>query len=259
MLKLECPFYEISKPLNNEIVLVTFTNRGKSFFDGKLEEYNCNAFLNFSDATKKRTVTSWNKIVPLEKEMFARVDDSNYSKDIVQVSLLDNKEKELINFDKNRLLLSIFKKLSFISKKDLTSLWKNIIYKIDINRRDEYDVDSMPCLFDYCCEEKDFVESVFVDSDNSELFELFFNNIEKVTKEKPYKITSQVEIISNGPVQNTINLIRSGLSTLEYEYSMKYQSAPIFSFQTNSVDSSDEILSCFITLCPNIIFVKISP
>ena len=97
MLKLECPFYEINKPSNTEVVLVTFTNRGKSFFDGKLEEYNCNAFLNFSDATKKRTVTSWNKIVPLDKVMFACVDDSEYSKDIVQVSLIDDKEKELID------------------------------------------------------------------------------------------------------------------------------------------------------------------
>ena len=155
MTYLTIPFYNVLKPSNNEIVLVKFTEHKKEYIDGKLQEYNCNLFLNYSDATKKRNVTSWQKIVPLNESMIAKVEDANYTDDIVQVSLTymydaEKNNKMYETFLKNHFLMSYFKKLSHIKNIDINILWKNIMYKIDNLRRETYDYDEMPTLYEYC-------------------------------------------------------------------------------------------------------------
>ncbi len=243
MSNLLCTFYDLLKPSSGEVVLVTFTAYKDSHIEGKLVEYTNDVFMNYSDATKKRSVASWKKIVPLDKPMIAVVEDND--SDIIQVSLSylndDAQNAALMDqFNKNNLLISFFKKLSILGKKDITDLWKAIIYPIDEHRRDEYDPENMPCLFDYCNEEREFVESVFDDSGNSEIYSKFIELLDNVTKEKAHKIVSKIEIISNGGIKNTMELFRKAVETIDFNYTLRYDTAPTFLFESSSVESSEE-------------------
>ena len=143
MSNLTKPFYANKKPQDNELVLVTITeiNDSGSYFHGKLVEYSVNAFLRFEDATKKKRVTSWNNIIPLNKEIIARVDDINFSEDAVKISLtyMDEKDKDDSKFKKNRTLSSMVKKTIFELNNSFTindvipiynDIWEKIFYKI---------------------------------------------------------------------------------------------------------------------------------
>lgn len=242
---LTIPFYDVLKPSNDEVVLVTFTEHKKDYIDGTLQEYPCSLFLNYSDATKKRNVSSWQKIVPLNKPMIAKVEDANYAEGIVQVSLsymYDSEESKQMydTFSKNSLLVSFFKKLAHFSGVDINVLWKDIMYKIDANRRNEYEPDDMPTLYNYCDEERDFVKSVFEETGHSNVLSKFVDELDNRKKEKPQKIVSQIEIISNGGVQNTKALIEKALTTIEFEHTMRYSTAPTFLFESKSSESSDD-------------------
>jgi translation initiation factor 2 alpha subunit (eIF-2alpha) len=243
MSNLDCPFYNLLKPSNDEIVLVTFTTYKESHIEGRLVEYNNNIFMNYSDATKKRNVSKWKKIVPLNKPMVAKI--VNNDSDIIQVSLsylqdnLDNKQ-HMEQFTKNNQLISFFKKLSVVGKKDMTELWKTIIYTIDKQRRDEYEPENMPCLLNYCIDEHEFIKTVFEESDNSDIYPKFIELLDNLSKEKPYNIVSKIEIISNGGIKNTIELFKKAIETITFEHSLRYDTAPAYIFDSNSIDSSDD-------------------
>ena len=243
MSNLECCFYDLLKPPINELVLVTFSIYKDSHINGRLVEYNNNIFLNYSDATRKRSVKNWKKIVPLNKQMVAKVE--NNDSDIIQVSLsnlidnIDNKQN-MENFTKNNQLISFFKKLSIIGKKNMTELWKTIIYTIDKQRRDEYEPENMPCLLNYCIDEQEFIKTVFEESDNSDIYPKFIELLDNLSKEKPYNIVSKIEIISNGGIKNTIELFKKTIETITFEHSIRYDTAPAYIFESNSIDSSDD-------------------
>jgi translation initiation factor 2 alpha subunit (eIF-2alpha) len=243
MSNLECPFYELLKPSVDEVVLVTFTAYKDSHIEGRLVEYSNEVFLNYSDATKKRSVSSWKKIVPLNKPMIAKVEDND--SDIIQVSLsymnedAENKDN-MEQFTKNNQMISFFKKLSILGKKDMSEIWKAIIYPIDEHRREEYEPEDMPCLLDYCNDEREFVESVFNESENSDIYPKFVELLDNLSKEKPYRIVSKIEIISNGGIKNTIQLFKKATEGIEFDYSLRYDTAPTYIFESNSIESSDD-------------------
>lgn len=240
MSNLECCFYDLPKPSINELVLVTFSIYKESHIEGSLIEYNNKIFLKLSDATRKRSVKNWDKIVPRNKQMVAKVE--NNDSDIIQVSLssLTDNEKNMINFTKNKQLSSFFKKLSIIGKKNITELWKTIIYTIDKQRRDEYEPENMPCLLNYCIDEQEFIKTVFEESDNSDIYPKFIELLDNLSKEKPYNIVSKIEIISNGGIKNTIELFKKAIETITFEHSLRYDTAPAYIFESNSIDSSDD-------------------
>jgi translation initiation factor 2 alpha subunit (eIF-2alpha) len=246
MTSLTIPFYDVLKPSNNEIVLVKFTEHKKEYIDGYLLEYNCKLFLNYSDATKKRNVSSWQKIVPLNESMIAKVEDANYTDDIVQVSLTymyDSEENKKMNetFLKNHFLVSYFKKIAHINNYDINILWKNIMYKIDILRRETYEGDEMPTLYEFC-NNKEMTEEIlllFKDTEYEKTVINFLEELENNNKEKPKKIISEIEIISNGGVQNTKLLIEKALETIKFENTFKYKSTPTFLFESNNSNSTD--------------------
>ena len=249
MSNLTIPFYQRLKPQDGEIVSVTFTEHKDSYIDGILNEYNCRLFLNHSDATKKRKVSSWNQIVPLNKPTVAKVENSSYGnstetgEQIVQISLTyirdENNDTLAEQFTKNTMLISFFKKLAYYSKIDINLLWEDVMYKIDEQRFNEQD--DRPNLFDYCNIKRDTVViDAFKQKDYNILYNIFIEQLDKAIREKPQKIVSQIEIISNGGVQNTINLIKKAVNTIKFPYTMKYTTAPIFQFETMSDTSSKE-------------------
>ena len=243
MSNLDCSFYNLLKPSNNEIVLVSFTGYKESHIEGRLIEYNNNIFMNYSDATKKRNVSKWKKIVPLNKPLVVKI--VNNDSDIIQVSLsnlvdnTDNKQ-HMEQFTKNNQLISFFKKLSVVGKKDMTELWKTIIYTIDKQRRDEYNPENIPCLLDYCIDERAFIKTVFEESGNSDIYPKFIELLDNLSKEKLYNIVSKIEIISNGGIKNTIELFKKATQTINFEYSLRYDTAPAYIFESNSIESSDD-------------------
>ena len=240
MSKLTIPFYNF-QPNINEAVSVIFTEHTETHIKGYLTEYEGEVFLNYDDATKKRKVTSWNKIVPLNKQMFAKVENEEKVIRVSLVYLYDNKINEKVlteNLNKNNLLVSIFKNLSYYSKIDINELWKDIMYIVDINRREEYD--DLPTLFDYCNDERDSIEDIFINSNHKNLYEPFLDLLDKYSKEKPNKIISEIEIISNGGIFNTINIIKNLISDIKFKHTLKYLSTPIFTFESSSIDSSEK-------------------
>jgi len=242
-LSLKCSFYELSKPSIDEKVLARFYNMDESHFNGKLEEYDKSIFLKLSDATKKRSVVSWKNIVPLNKPIIVKVE--NNDSDIIQVSLcylnedIDNK-KNMEQFTKNNILISFFKKLSVIEKKDINELWKAIIYPIDKYRREEYESNDIPCLLDYCNDKRDIVESIFKNSEYYDIYTKFIELLDNLSNKKSYRIITKFDIISNGGVKNTIDLFKKAIDTINFEYYLRYDSASSFIFESNSIESSDD-------------------
>ena len=116
MLKLAIPFYNTKKPNINEIVLVRFSERTDTHFNGELLDYECKAFMVYGDASKKKKVHSWNKIVPLNKDTYVTVEDVEESSNIIKVATIKEQNLTIDNqFEKNKILISIFKKLSYVS------------------------------------------------------------------------------------------------------------------------------------------------
>jgi len=60
-------FYSIEDPKLNELVIVQFIEKGESFFKANLLEYPYKGLINFQNATKKKKINSWNKIIKLNK------------------------------------------------------------------------------------------------------------------------------------------------------------------------------------------------
>lgn len=238
MSNLKIPFYNIDKPSIGEIVLVMFTkiNQEHSYFEGNLIEYPCNLHMNFADSTKKRNA-NFKKIVPLNKETFASVDEI-LDGNIIKVSLRDV-DKEY-SFEDNKTLLIIFKELSKKYKKDINDLWKEIIYKVDEKRQNEDKTDVS--LLNYCIEEKEFTSTL--SPETNDLFEL----INKYKQGKPYKIISKIAIVSSGEINNTTTIIKKCLESITFPYTFKYETTPYYILESISTNSKVEEHDQFIEL-----------
>jgi translation initiation factor 2 alpha subunit (eIF-2alpha) len=72
--------YSNENPIVGELVLLQFTERTDSFFHAKLLEYNYRGMMSYK-------VYNWNKIIPMNKNMVARVEKVDPNAKIVQVSV----------------------------------------------------------------------------------------------------------------------------------------------------------------------------
>ena len=254
---LSIPFYKNSKPGDNELVLIIMTTENDSWFEGHFVEYSGQVFLRKEDATKKKRVTSWNNIVPLNKEIVAKVDDVNFSKDTVKVSItyMDEEQETILeNFKKNKKLISIIKSVAFQSGEHIDTIWSSIIYKIDDKRKEDYEVEDMPPLLQYCVDEMEVLKELFKDN---VIFQKVEDVLNKFIEEKPFKIISTIGIISYDGVQNTKNLIENALKDILYKYSLTYsyykknktdqKSFPAYILETSSEDTKNEDHEKFIS------------
>jgi translation initiation factor 2 alpha subunit (eIF-2alpha) len=90
-------YYSKPNPSKDEMVLVRFTAIKEGFFDAELLEYpSYTGIMNFKDATKKRRVYSWNKIVPLNKNMVACAEVIDIKNKVVELSIAYFEERENI-------------------------------------------------------------------------------------------------------------------------------------------------------------------
>ena len=264
--------YSINIPTKYENVLVKFTNRNNTHIEGELLEYKSfKCMMSYNDVTKKKKIYSWNKIVPLNKQMVARVDEIFLDSKYVQVSIAyfnkidniedDNMQKYLLKkFNDNKILISILKNIFYTIHIDLNEFWEKIIYPLDNARRTE---DINISLLEYFINNKELVINLIKDNNivNDKLIEdELIKDINKIGETKTQKITSKIGIISVDGITHTNELISKVIS----EYSnlnLKYEAAPYYILDSNSSNSTHNDHELFINKLKegvtNKLFIKV--
>jgi translation initiation factor 2 alpha subunit (eIF-2alpha) len=217
-------FYSTDSPNINENVLVHFIEKKDSYFKAKLIEYPLyEGILNFQDATKKKKIKSWNNIVVLNKNTVSKVEDIDIDKKIVKLSLIYLENKNSMEyFNENKLMEKFIKSFCIINKYDFILIWTDIIYKIDILRReDNIDIS----LWNYFINNRDLLNNDIY----NKLIEYYISKYENINK----KIISKFGIISNIGIDIIKTIFNNVLSNINYNYTLKYISAPNYIFESN--------------------------
>lgn len=247
-------YYSNENPVVGELVLLQFTERTDSFFDAKLLEYNYRGMMSYQDATKKRKVYSWNKIIPMNKNMVVRVDEVDSKTKIVQVSVAylndefeedltpeQIQDKLLLTFNQNRVMENFIKSYCIIGKYNFNDVWFKLVHHID-SLRQEYneETEESLTLWKYFCDNFGEIETWIQNSGLNLDIHMLQKLFDKRTEEVEYKRVSKIGIISLGGVDSTKELIKNVLSKINYKYTLKYESTPYYLFETSSKDSTDE-------------------
>lgn len=248
-------YFSSPDPEIDELVLVIFNEHNESFIDGSLIHYDYRAMMNYQNATKKRKIQSWSKIVPLYKPMVACVDNVDTSSKIVQLSIrnlgtgdeLDPnqiQEKLMKHFDENKIMESFIKSLCITNQYDYSEIWFQLVHLIDQLRREfnednEENISLWKYFIDNINDLDSWISQTELDEEiGSKIKELY----EKKTEESIRKIRTRVGIISLGGVNQMKNLIKKVFADLNitYKYTFKYDSTPNFIFESSTEDSEQK-------------------
>ena len=249
-------YYSNPNPTTNEVVLVQFTKMNEGFFDAVLLEYpHYTGIMNFKDATKKRRVYSWNKIVPLNKNMIAHAENIDTKTKTVSLSIayledIENTEAQTIliqYFKENRIMTSFIKSIANLNKYDFNEIWTKLIYHIDMERI-EYnnDEDENISIWKYFCnnmeEDSDVLNTWIEESGLSypDLYNIIKDAYDKKTSTAPYKITSKIGIISPDGITHTKKFLESVLKKIKFDFELKYESTPNYILESSSEVSDEE-------------------
>lgn len=251
-------YYSVTFPNEKELVLVQFTEECDGFFIGKLQEYDCTVMMNFSDITKKRRHANINKLVPLHKQMVARVESVDAEARIVQLSLayLDEgntskdsststlQEKLLSSFQENKQMESFVKSLCIVHKLDYKEIWTQLVHLIDRRRREynqEENEDDDISIWKYFNDNINDLEDWIQESGLDESFgEKVLELHKKKTFKKDQPLLTRFGIISFGGVDSTKELLTRAFSDIDFKYSCEYESTPYYMFKSLTTDSSKE-------------------
>lgn len=251
--------YHNSVPELNELVLIKFTKKNDTHFEGELIEYNYNAIMSYNDATKKKKVYSWNKIVPLNKNILAKIEAIHINDNIVQVSIAYNNiniKDQLKPFNDNKILLSLIKKVCYKLKLDFNYFWKQIIHYLDKIRKDGDDENLLIFVTGNNLLLVDILGKKY--ENHKEIMDCISDNIINTNQ----KITSKIGLISTGGINITKQVIEEFVKDITFSYNFKYDSAPYYileSFSYNSTpEDHQEFIECLESVAKeNKIFTKI--
>lgn len=229
-------FYNSKIPIKEEIVLVKFTNILDSYIKGELLEYEMECFLNFSDATKKKRIFCWNKILKLNKKYHAKILNI-VNENIVQVSLLylyesiniHNPQEYITNYFKyNTMLYKLTKTFCIINNYDFNEFWNNVIHFIDKLRMNENTTDLKISIYTYIIENITNLINCINDNEKyNEISKKYFeyineknNTNDKIIYKKNLNILSLyniiyikdifdkiIEMIDNNDIHDKLNII----------------------------------------------------
>lgn len=220
---MELQLYYNQIPIINEQVLVKFISRNESHIEAILLEYNINGIMSYNNATKKKKVKNWNQLIPLNKPIVAKVEDT--TDNIIELGLLSLTEKQdilLEKFNENKILLSQFKKLCIENSLDFNEFWIKIIHPIDKMRKEE-------------------------NEENTSLLKYFYNNFNKVEelinnkelsnklaeKRKNEKIITKIGIISQQGIAIILKVIKKTIDeNNDWDYTFKYIAAPYYHLES---------------------------
>jgi hypothetical protein len=231
--------YHNSIPELNELVLIKFNKKHETHFEGELTEYNFTAIMSYNDATKKKKVYNWNKIVPLNKIILGKIENIIEESNIVQVSIAYNDKEELVNITDNKLLVSLIKKICYLNKLDFIEFWENIIHPIDKLRKEQ----NINNLYKYFKDNLDLSIKLINDKYNNVDV---INSINDNLKETTHKIKSKIGLISINGLKNTLNVISEVTKNQEWDYQFKYDTTPYYILESSSTSSSIENHETFI-------------
>ena len=244
-------FYSNEDPIINETVLVKFTAMKDGFFDGELLEYpGYTIIMTNQDATKKRRVYSWSKIVPLEKNMIAMIENVNIKQKTAQVSIAyfedmeeGIQEKLMKPFLENKVMINFIISLCVVHKYEFNMIWEKLMHYIDTLRQEyneELEKDEHVTLWKYFCDNIDELEEYV---EECELEKDVYTNIKELYDKRmsvaPHNITTKIGIISPGGVSYTKTLLSKVLGTIKFKYTFKYESTPNYILESSSADSNE--------------------
>uniref|UniRef100_A0A6C0EE31 S1 motif domain-containing protein n=1 Tax=viral metagenome TaxID=1070528 RepID=A0A6C0EE31_9ZZZZ len=256
-------FYSKNDPIIDELVLIHIIEKCDSFFKAKLIEYNYNGIMNFQDATKKKKVISWNKILQFNKNIVAKVTDIDKNAKIVQLSVtyLHDDSLTILNtvkisneklfsqiqdklmkyFNENKQLEHFIKSFSILNNdKDniiynYNYIWKNLIHFID-SQRENNKISIWKYFNDNIIFLKDWIEKSNFDDD---FYKNFINFYNKKNKESNYKLITKVGLISLVGVTIIKEIINKILNDINFTHTFKYDSTPYYLLESNSEDTND--------------------
>ena len=236
-------FYSDPEPKENQNVLVRFIKKNDAFFEAELIEYHYRGMMNYSDASKKKRNVNWNKVVPLNKTMIAKVESIDIDAKIVQISIayLENEDTDaiMIDFNDNRILESFISTICFLANNNtleyFNHMWTQFVHYIDNDRTEN---DSDETIWKYFNANYDDI----MDDMNGILSEqeiiLIKTQYERKNVEVVQKLVSKIGIISPSGIQVIKQFLTENLKNIKYKYTFKYEATPNFIFETTTEDSS---------------------
>ena len=247
-------FYCDNKPQIGEVVQVIFTQRNDDHAIGHMTEYNCDIIMTYAQATKKKKIKSINKVVPLEKELSATLEDFDPKTNMGNVSrayLDEEVERFDNNFRLNQKLYQGIHQICFKLEVDFSYMWKEKVYPFinskykEVTTKFNYDDKEMPTFFDIFVDNLDDFKSVL---DNDKIFQelkVRFERMTVVTKVNK----KRVGIISNGGVENVKTLFKQcfaddEFSSVQDKITISY-ATPDFTIETKL---PEEMLNNFVNL-----------
>ena len=274
-------YYSAEYPEINELVLVVFNLNciKEGFFKGKLIEYpEYKCIMNHQDATKKKKIMSWHKIITLNKNMVVKVDIIDYNLKIIQVSitylneniqlkqytinessiqlgivqsncnlktnlikLAENIQIQLLEyFQENKLMSQFINTLCITHNYNYNYLWKNLIYYID-TLRIQYNLQNSINISIWSYFNK-YIDNLDIWLNYLNLNDNYQNNILKLLNKKNdiiyNKIITKIGIISLNSILDIKEMFNKILNDINYKYVLKYESAPYYIYETLSNDSN---------------------
>lgn len=266
---MDIPIYENKLPVINENVLVIFTEYKDTYIEAELLEYNSlleeQSFSNeldlnndksmlrcslkgmmiYEDATRKKKVYDWRKVLPLKKIMVAKIEEI-FSDTYVKLSTryfdqnLDPIElrKALMKpFLDNKVLITIIKKICRNNNLDFNEFWLKVMYKIIKEKRDD---NLNGSLLDYISENEDIFKNTI--NENYPInYEKIIDEYKKQVLNKSYKIQSKFSLITKHSIENSKELLKLTCdNNKHWTFSLKYETTPNFILESSNENSTQE-------------------
>jgi hypothetical protein len=131
-------------------------------------------------------------------------------------------------------LVNNIKKLCRTIEINFNDFWENIIYKIDKQRREN---DNNESLFDVF-NNMEYVKTI-INENYPTLTNKIMVELEKQINNKTFKIQSKINIITKKDINNTIKFIDYIKSENDWLYSVKYDSGSNYIFESLSEVSNE--------------------
>lgn len=253
---MDISIYENKLPVIDENVLVIFTEYKDTYIEAELIEYSfyegvdlqkCSlkGMMIYEDATRKKKVYDWRKVLPLRKIMVAKIEEI-FSDTYVKLSTryfnqnLDPNElkKELMKpFLDNKVLITTIKKICRNNNLDFNVFWSKVMYKIiNEKRRDELNSSSL----DYISENEDVFKNT-IKENYPENYEKIIDEYKKQISNKNYRIQSKFSLITKHSIEDNKELLKLVCNNNKHwEFSLKYESTPNFILESSSENSTQE-------------------
>jgi translation initiation factor 2 alpha subunit (eIF-2alpha) len=251
---MDISIYENKLPVIDENVLVIFTEYKDTHIEAELIEYNSiKGMMIYEDATRKKKVYDWKKEVPLNKIIVAKVEEI-FSDTYVKLSIryfdqkLDSTElkKQLMKpFLENKVILTTIKKICRNNNLDFNDFWSKVIYKLNNKKRND---DINQSLLDYISENVKLFNNTIIEN-YSNNYENIINEYNKLILNKIYKIQTKFSLTTTNSIEDIKNILKFVCNdNKDWEFTLKYESTPLFILESSSENSTIENHELFLKL-----------